>query len=184
MVHLFHITGTRAPRLRLVHPRRAKQDAHTGPRVTLDGLHLHVGGYRSRGSLSPPTQGAIYHPPAALLYILRDVLPDSEYQEPNADVAWPEPRCPRPDSPTPIWLVTTDDQCARATEQAHLQAEWVIVQVGAGQPRPRGLPRGTALLVATEVPHDPYMAVHTLEDQPENTGHLVVHQRGGPSLLR
>ena len=58
------------------------------------------------------------------------------------------------------------------------------MQVGAGQPRPRGLPRGTALLVATEVPHDPHMAVHALGDQPADTGHLVVHQRGGPAWLK
>ena len=51
----------------------------------------------------------------------------------------------------------------------------MIVQVGAGQPRPRGLPRRTALLVVMEVPHDPHMAVHALEDQPEDTGHLVLH---------
>ena len=184
LVHLFHTTSTQDPRLRLVHRTRAKQDAHTGPRVTSDGLHLHVGGYRRPGSLSPPTQGAAYHPPAALLCILRDVLADGEQQEPNADVAWPKPLCPRPHAPTPVLLVTTDDQCARPTEQAQLQAEWVIVQVGAGQSRPRGLPRGTALLVAMEVPHDPHMAVHTLEDQPEDTGHLVVHQRGGPAWLR
>ena len=184
LVHLFHTTGTRDPRLRLVHPRRAKQDAHTGPRATPDGLHLHVGGYCRQGSLSPPTQGAAYHPLAALLYILRDVLADGDHQEPNADVAWPQPLCPRPHVPTPIWLVTTDNQCTRATEQAQLRAEWVIVQVGAGQRRTRGLPRSTALLVVTEVPHDPHMAVHALEDQPEDTGHLVVHQRGGPAWLR
>ena len=184
LVHLYHTTSTRDPRLRLVHPTRAKQDAHTGPQVTSDGLHLHVGGYRRHGSLSPPTQGAAYHPPAALLYILRDVLADGEHQETHADVAWPEPLCPRPHAPTPVWLVTTDNQCARATEQARLRAEWVIVQVGAGQPRPCGLPRETALLVATEVPHDPHMAMHTLEDQPEDTRHLVVHQRGGPAWLR
>ena len=83
-----------------------------------------------------------------------------------------------------MWLVTTDDQCTRAAGQAQLQTEWVMVQVAAGQPRPRGLPRGTALLVATEVPHDPHMAVHALEDQPEDTGHLVVHQRGGPAWLK
>ena len=152
--------------------------------MTPDGLQLHVGGYRRQGSLSFPTQGAAYHPPAALLYILRDVLADSEHQEPNADVAWPEPLCPRPHAPTLVWLVTTDDQCTRATGQAQLQAEWVIVQVGGGQLRPRGLPRGTALLVVTEVPHDPHMAVHALEDQPEDTGHLVVHQRGGPVWLK
>ena len=184
LVDLFHTTGTRDPRLRLVHPTRAKQDSHTGPGVTPDGLHLHVGGYRRRGSLSPPTQGTPNHPPAALLYILRNVLADGEQQEPNADVAWPEPLCPQPQVWTPVWLVTTDDQCTRAMEQAQLQTEWLIVQVGAGQPRPRGLPRGTALLVVTEVPHDPHMAVHALDDQPEDTGHLVVHQRGGPAWLR
>ena len=184
LAHLFHTTGTRDPRLRLVHPTRAKQDAHTGPRVTPDGLHLHVGGYRRRNGLSPPTRGAAYHPPAALMYILRDVLAESEHQEPNADVAWPEPLRPRPHAPMPLWLVTTDDQCTQAAGQAQLRAEWVIVQVGAGQPEPRGLPRGTALLVATGVPHDPHMAVHALEDQPEDTGHLVVHQRGGPAWLK
>ena len=155
-----------------------------GPRVTLDGLHLHVAGYRRRGGLSPPTRGAVYHPPAALMYILHDVLAESEHREPNADVAWPEPLRPRPHAPTPVWLVTTDDQCTRAAGQAQLQAEWVIVQVGAGQPRPPGLPRGTALLVATGVPHDPHMAVHALEDQPEDTGHLLVHQRRGPAWLK
>ena len=46
---------------------RAKQDANTGPQMTLDGLHLHVGGYRRQGSLSPPTQGAAYHPLAAYI---------------------------------------------------------------------------------------------------------------------
>ena len=176
LVHLFDTTGTRGPRLRLVHPTRTKQDALTGPQQTPDGLHLHVRGYCRQGGLSPPTQGAAYHPPAALLYILRDVLADGEHQEPNLDVAWPEPLYPRPHAPTPVWLVTTDGQCTRATEQAQLQTEWVMVQFGAGQPRPRGLPRGTALLVVTEVPHDPHMAVHALEDQPEDTGHLVVHQ--------
>ena len=63
LVHLFHTTGTRDPRLRLVHPTRAKQDAHTGQRVTSDGLHPNVGGYRRGGSLSSPhTGGGI--PPA------------------------------------------------------------------------------------------------------------------------
>ena len=184
LVHFFRTTGTRDAGQLLVHPTRAKQDAHTGPRVTPDGLHLHVGGYRRRGSLSPPTQRAAYHPTAALLYILRDVLAEDEHQEPNADVAWPEPLCPQPHAPTPVWLVTTDGQCTRVTEQAQLQTEQVIVQVGAGQPRPLGLPRGTALLVATEVPHDRHMPVHTLEDQPEDTGHLVLHQGGGPVWLR
>ena len=134
--------------------------------------------------MSSPTQGAAYHPLAALLYVLRDVLVDSEHHEPNADVACPEPLCPRPHAPTPICLFATDDQCARATEQAQILAEWVLVQVGASQPRPLGLPRGTALLVATGVPHDPHMAVHALEGQPEDTGHPVVHQRGGPAWLR
>ena len=118
------------------------------------------------------------------MYILHDVLAESEHREPNADVAWPEPLRPRPPAPTPVWLVTTDDQCTRAAGQAQLQADLVIAQVGAGQPRPRGLPRGTALLVVTEVPHDQHMAVHALEDQPEDTGHLVVHQRGGPAWLK
>ena len=83
-----------------------------------------------------------------------------------------------------MWLVTTDDRCAWATEQAQLTTEWVIVQFGEVQPRLRGLPRGTTLLVATEVLHDAHMAVHTLEDQPGDTGHLLVHQRGGPAWLR
>ena len=60
----------------------------------------------------------------------------------------------------------------------------MIVQVGASQPGPCGLPRGIALLVVTEVPHDQHITVHALEDQPEDTGHLVVHQRGGPAWLR
>ena len=179
LVNLFHTTSTRDPRLRVIRPTRAKQNAHTGQWVTPDGLHLHVGGYRRQGHLYPPTQGAAYHPPAALMYILRDVLADGEHQAPNAAVAWPEPLRPRPHALTPLWLVTTHDQCARVAEQAQPWAEWVIVQVGAGQPRPRGLFRGTTLLVATAVPHDPHMAVHALEDQPEDTGHLVVHQRGG-----
>ena len=172
------------PRPRLAHPTRANQDAHTGPRVTPDGLHLHVVGYRRRDGLSPPTRGAAYHPPPVLMYILRDVLAESEHQEPNADVAWREPLRPRPHAPTPLWLVTTEDQCTQAAGQAQLRAEWVIVQVGAGQPEPLGLPRGTAMLVATGVPHDPHMAVHALEDQPEDTGHLVVHQRGRLAWLK
>ena len=57
LVHLFHTTGTRDPRLRLVHPTRAKQDAHTGPQVTPDGLHLHVGGYRRGAAYLPPRGG-------------------------------------------------------------------------------------------------------------------------------
>ena len=58
------------------------------------------------------------------------------------------------------------------------------MQVGEGQPRRGGLPRGTILLVATEVPRDQHMAVHMLEDQPGDGGHLVVHQSGGPAWLR
>ena len=53
------------------------------------------------------------------------------------------PLRPQPHAPTPVSLLTTDDQCAQAAEQAQLRAKWVIVQVGACQPRPRGLPRGT-----------------------------------------
>ena len=173
---------TSCVRRKVCTPSRAA-GAGRGGRGT-DGLHLHVGGHRRRGGLSPPTRGAAYHPPAALMYILRDVLAESEHQEPNADVAWPEPLRPRPHAPTPLWLVTTDDQCTQAAGQAQLRAEWVIVQVGAGQPEHHGLPRGTALLVATGVPHDPHMALHALEDQPEDTGHLVVHQRGGPAWLK
>ena len=89
--------------------------------MTPDGLHLHVRGYRRRGGLSPPTRGAAYHPPAALMYILHDVVAESEHQEPNADVAWPEPLRPRPHAPTPLWLVTTDDQCTQAAGQAQLR---------------------------------------------------------------
>ena len=183
LVSLFHTTGTWDPRLRLNHPTRTEQDANTGTRVTTDGLHLHVGGYCRQGRLSPPTQGAAYHPLVALLYILRDVLADGEHQAPDADVPWPKPQRRRPYGPTAVWLVTRDGQCAGAAEQAQVWAEWVIVQVGAGQPRPRGLPRSTTLLVATAVPHDPHMAVDALEDQPEDNGHLVVHQHSGAGWL-
>ena len=79
LVHLFHTTGTRDPHLRLIHSTGARQDAHTGLQVTSGGPKLHVGRYRRQGSLSPPTQGAAYHPPAALMYILRDVLADGEH---------------------------------------------------------------------------------------------------------
>ena len=103
LVHLFHTTGKRDPDSRLVQPTRAKQDTHTGPRVTPDGLHVLVRGYRRQGSLSPPTQGAAYHPPAALMYILCDLLADGEHKAPNTDVAWPQPRHPRRHAPTPVW---------------------------------------------------------------------------------
>ena len=46
------------------------------------------------------------------------------------------------------------------------------------------LPHSTTLLVATAVPHDPHMAVHALQDQPEGTVHLVVHQRRDPAWLQ
>ena len=85
LINLFHTSGTQDPCLRLICRIRAKQDAHTGLWVTPDGLHHHVG-----GNLSSPTQAAAYSPPAALMYILRDVLVVSEHQAPNADVAWPE----------------------------------------------------------------------------------------------
>ena len=90
----------------------------------------------------------------------------------------------RAPAPTAVWLVTRADQCARGAEQVQLWPQWVIGQVRAGQRRSRGLPHGTTLLVATAMPHNPHMAVHTLEDRPEDTGHLVVHQRGGPAWLR
>ena len=44
LVNMFRTTGAQDCRLRLVHPARARQDAHRGPRVTPDGLHLHVDG--------------------------------------------------------------------------------------------------------------------------------------------
>ena len=108
------------------------------------------------------------------MYILRDPL---------VDVAWPEPLLPGSHTPTLAWWVATHDQCARAAEQARLRIKWVVVQVSAGRPRPRGLPRRTILLVATALPHDPYRAMHPLEDQSEDTGHLVVHQRLGAAWL-
>ena len=120
LVNLFHTPRTRDPRLRLLDPMRAKQDAHTGPRVIPDGLHLHVGSYYRQGIVSPPAQAAAYHPPAALMYINRNVLMDGKQQEPNADVAWLEPLRPRPHAPTLVMLVKADDQCAQAAEQAQL----------------------------------------------------------------
>ena len=132
LVTLFHASGTREPGPRLMHPGRAKQDAHTGQRVTPEGLHFQVGGYRRKGNLCPPTQGAVYHLPAAHMYILRDVLVDGEHRAPHADVASPEPLRPRPQARTPVWLVTTDEQCVQAAECAKLSAKWGVVQVGVG----------------------------------------------------
>ena len=54
------------------------------------------------------------------MYILRDVLLDGEHRAPNADVAWPEPLRPRPHALTLVWLLTRDDQCTQASEQAQL----------------------------------------------------------------
>ena len=122
LVNFFHTTGTRDPRLRLIHPWRANQDARTDSRVTQNGLPIPVGGYRRKGDLSPPTQGAAYHPPAVLMCILHNVLVDGEHQAPNADMAWLEALRQQPHTPTPVWLVTTDVQCAQAAEQAQLWA--------------------------------------------------------------
>ena len=137
--------------------------------MTSDGLHLHVGGYRRQGDLSPSPQGPAYHQPAALMYILCDVWVDGEQQAPNADVAWPEPLRPQTHAPTPVWLVTTDNQCAQAAEQAQRWAKWVMVQVGAGQPRPRGLPRGTrkGLLVRSHLCLFLVFVLENLDDFPK-----------------
>ena len=58
LVNLSNTNGTKHPHLRLNHPTRAKQGAHTGRPLILDGLHLHVGGYRRKGDLSLPPQEA------------------------------------------------------------------------------------------------------------------------------
>ena len=79
-----------------------------------------------------------------------------------------------------MWLVTTGGECTGSAEGAQLWAKWVVVQVVAGQPRPRVLPPVTTLLVATAVPQYLHMPVHALEDQPEDTGLLVVHQHRAP----
>ena len=188
LVNLFHTTGTQDPRLRLIRHTRAKQDTCTGLRVTPDGLNLHVGSYGRQNDLRPPTQGAAYPPSAALMCILRGVLVDGEHQAPNADVVWPEPLRPRPQAPALVWLMTTDDQCAQAAEKAQPWAELVIVPVGAGQPRPWGLPHGIARRVAAAVPHDPHMAVHAPEHQPEERGTCwyinAAAQRGYRSIRR
>ena len=57
LAHLFHTTGTRDPRLRLVHPTRAKQDAHTGPRVTPDGPAPPRPGATAARTACPPPRG-------------------------------------------------------------------------------------------------------------------------------
>ena len=95
-------------------------------------------------------------------------------------------RAPTPTAPRTNTGVAGNHRQAmpRAMERAQLRTECVIVQVGEGQPRPCGLRRGTSLLVATAVPHNPHMAVHTLEDQPDDAGHLVVHLCGGPAWFR
>ena len=99
---------------------RARKDPQTGPRLTSDSLHLHLGGYRRKSDLSSPTQEASYHPPVAVMYILRDVLVDAEHGAPNKDVACPEALRPRPHAPTSVWLVAKDNQCTQAEEQAPL----------------------------------------------------------------
>ena len=111
------------------------------------------------------------------MYILRAVLVEGAHQAPKADVAWSECLRLRPNASTPVWQSTTDEQCAQAAEQAPLWNELVVVQKGAGLPRLRGLPHVATLLVATAVPHDPHMALHALEDRPEDAGHLLVHHR-------
>ena len=60
----------------------------------------------------------------------------------------------------------------------------MVVQVGAGQTRPHGLPFDTTLLVATAVRQSPHMALHALGGEREDTEHLVVHQRGDSAWLR
>ena len=108
--------------------------------MTPDGLPHHVGGYRRKGDLSSPTQGGACHSPAALMYVLRNVLVDGEHQAQKADVAWPEPLRPRPHTPTLVWLVMTDNLCAQRAEQAQLWAEWVVVQEGRASPGPANYP--------------------------------------------
>ena len=184
LVHLFHTTGTRDPCLRLVHPTRAKQDAHTGPRVTPDGLHLHVGGYRRWGGLSPPTRGAAYHPPAALMYILHDVLAESEHREPNADVAWPEPLRPRPHAPTPV-LVGDHGRPMHPSGGASAAPGRVGNSAGGGRPaqapwtppwhRPAGSYGGAA--------RPTHGSAHA-GGPAGGHGTPVVHQRGGPAWLK
>ena len=79
--------------------------------------------------------------------------------------------------------MTTDEQCVQAAEQAQCRTEWVVVQVGAGQPQPQGLPLGATLRLAPAMLRSLHVALHALGDRPEHTGHLVVHQRGGSLWL-
>ena len=68
LVHLFHTTGTRDPRLRLVHPKRAKQDAHTGPRVTPGRPAPPLRGLSPPGRpIAPHAGGGV--PPAGSLHV-------------------------------------------------------------------------------------------------------------------
>ena len=76
---------------------------------------------------------------------------DVQHQEPNTNLAWPEPLQPRYHAPTPVWLVTTDDQCAKAVEHAPHSDEWGVVLVGAGRPVSRGLRRDPAVIEASRV---------------------------------
>ena len=140
LVNFFNRTGTQDPRLRLIQPTRAKQDTNNGPRVTLDSLYPHMGRYCRKGVLSSPTQGAAYHPPAALMYILRDVLVDGKNHALDADATWPELLRPRPRAPTLVWLVTTDAQCTQAAQQAQLWANRWWYRWGRASPGPGGYP--------------------------------------------
>ena len=150
--------------MRLVHPTGAQHDVHTGRQMTPDGLHLHLGGYGRKVNPAPPGRGVVYHQPTALMYIFCDLFVGVHHQEPKANLAWPEPLQPRHHVPTPVWLVTTDDQFAKAMEHAPLSDEWGVVLVGAGRPVPRGLRRNPAVIVASRVPHDQHMACHNLHD--------------------
>ena len=89
-------------------------------------------------------------------------------------------RAPAPPAPRADAVVVGDhERPMHPTDAASAAPGRVGNGAGGGRPaQPRGLPCGTALLVATGVPHDPHMAVHALEDQLEDTGHMVVHQRG------
>ena len=96
--------------------------------VTPDGLNFHVGGYCGTGKLTPPPpQEGAGAPPAALMYILCDVPVHGAHQAPNADLLLPQVLRPLPHEFTPGWLVTTDEQCAQAAEQAPLWNDWVVL---------------------------------------------------------